>query len=330
MKKTNRLASFLIHPCAPYQHKIVANLHHLPKVPRLFPPDLPPIIGGRYFYQDRVICILPIVALAPIQFVTAKNRELAITKVREAVEFSKKEGAYIVGLGAWTSPATDGGRKIIDMNVWITSGNPYTVYAAFEGLKKLATELGQPLKQLKVAIVGATGSVGFGLTEMLLVRGKLPPSSILGIGSGIHPDKITELTTFGINAGGPEKFSLLSQYDIVVICTSGFLRLRIDHFDRVTAIYDLTMPRFTATIAQELLDRGIILKNGGFIRLPPEFRYEGVDIGVPKEDITYACTADTILRALDGINGHAVGRVSTTEAEIMGRIGQKYNFTVVS
>lgn len=330
MKKTNdRFASFLIHACAKYQHDIVAKLHHLVPTPRLFPPNLPSVIGGRYFYQDRVICILPIVGLAALQFVTAKNNGLAVTKIREAVDFSREKGACIVGLGAWTSPATDGGRKLLDMNISITTGNPYTVYAAFEGLKRLASELGQPLEQLKVAIVGATGSVGFGLTQMLLVRAKLTPSSIMGIGSGCHPEKIDELKTLNINAGGPEKFSLLSQHEIVVICTSGFPRLTADHFNRVPVIYDLTMPRFTATIAQELLDRGVILKSGGLIQLPSGFRYEGVDIGLPQESITYACAADTMLRAIEGANGH-VGRVTVEEAEMMGILAQKHGFSVVS
>lgn len=324
-----RLASFLIHACAPYQHKIVADLHRLPNVPRLFPENLPTVIGGRYFCRDEVICILPIVGLSAIQFVTAKNVRLAVAKIREAVEFSKANGACIVGLGAWTSPATDGGQKLLDMNIHITTGNPYTVYAAFKGIKKLAAELGQPLKKLKIAIVGATGSVGFGLIKMLLVQAKLVSSSILGIGSGNHPEKINELKDLNINAGGLEKFSLLSHYEIVVICTSGFPRLTADHFNRVLAIYDLTMPRFTATIATELLERNIVLKSGGLIQLPDDFRYEGVDIGLPKGNITYACTADTILRAMDGIGGH-VGRVAIEDAERMGVLAQKYGFTVVS
>jgi acetylornithine/succinyldiaminopimelate/putrescine aminotransferase/acyl-CoA synthetase (AMP-forming)/AMP-acid ligase II/predicted amino acid dehydrogenase len=99
--------------------------------------------------------------------VTATAEELhampaaeAVARVREAVALARDRGARIVGLGAYTSIVTKNGEWLDDVGVPITTGNGLTVVAAVDIVLRASRELGLPLAESTVAIVGATGSIG--------------------------------------------------------------------------------------------------------------------------------------------------------------------------
>ncbi len=64
----------------------------------------------------------------------AMSHEQAVAVIREAVDLARDRGARIVGLGAFTSIVTQGGRAVSDAGVPVTSGNSYTVVAAHDAL----------------------------------------------------------------------------------------------------------------------------------------------------------------------------------------------------
>jgi len=93
-------------------------------------------------------------------------------KIQDAVVVAKELGdenipLTMVGLGAYTSIATNNGLTINDYEMCITTGNAFTVALTIEGLKKAAAELGKNWKNISVAIVGASGNIGQAVARVL-------------------------------------------------------------------------------------------------------------------------------------------------------------------
>lgn len=94
-------------------------------------------------------------------------KEQVLQELGAAVRLAKERGAEIVGLGAYTSVVTKGGRELRDLGVALTTGNSYTVATAVEATLEAARQLQIPINQTKAAVVGATGSIGRACTLLL-------------------------------------------------------------------------------------------------------------------------------------------------------------------
>jgi len=95
------------------------------------------------------------------------SREQALKELAAAVKLAKDRGAKIVGLGAYTSVVTRGGKDLRHLGVALTTGNSYTVAAAVEATLEAARQLEIPIQQTTAAVVGATGSIGRACTLLL-------------------------------------------------------------------------------------------------------------------------------------------------------------------
>ncbi len=81
--------------------------------------------------------------------------------ILQAIQMAVSRGAKIVGLGAYTSVVTQGGRSLLNkVNVPITTGNSYTVSSGIEALVRSGEKLGLKLNQVTAGIVGAAGAIG--------------------------------------------------------------------------------------------------------------------------------------------------------------------------
>ncbi|NPV90921.1 MAG: aminotransferase class III-fold pyridoxal phosphate-dependent enzyme [Firmicutes bacterium] len=87
-------------------------------------------------------------------------RRQVVETIQEAVDMAVDLGAQIVGLGAYTSVVTQGGRDVQGRGVAITSGNSFTIAMAVEGVFKGAEMMGIDIPSARGAVVGATGSIG--------------------------------------------------------------------------------------------------------------------------------------------------------------------------
>jgi acetylornithine/succinyldiaminopimelate/putrescine aminotransferase/predicted amino acid dehydrogenase len=94
-------------------------------------------------------------------------KDQVLKELRAAVKLAKERGAQIVGLGAYTSVVSKGGRELRDLGVALTTGNSYTVAAAVEATLEAARQLSIPLARTTTAVVGATGSIGRATTFLL-------------------------------------------------------------------------------------------------------------------------------------------------------------------
>ena len=120
--------------------------------------------GGASAYGDFICVPLmapDLLALSPAE---------AVALVGEAVDMARRRGARIVGLGGYTSIITQGGARVTNRGVAVTSGNSFTVVAAVEALDLAAGRLGMALAESEVAIVGAAGAIGGAVSAALFER----------------------------------------------------------------------------------------------------------------------------------------------------------------
>ena len=87
-------------------------------------------------------------------------RRQVVETIQEAVDMAVGLGAQIVGLGAYTSVVTQGGRDVQGRGVAITSGNSFTIAMAVEAVFRGAEMMEIDIPSARGAVVGATGSIG--------------------------------------------------------------------------------------------------------------------------------------------------------------------------
>jgi predicted amino acid dehydrogenase len=96
-------------------------------------------------------------------------------KIQDAVTLAKELGddnipVSIVGLGAYTSIATQNGLTINDYEMPVTTGNAYTTALSIMGILEAAHRKGVDLARARVAVVGAGGNIGQVVAQILAPR----------------------------------------------------------------------------------------------------------------------------------------------------------------
>ena len=96
------------------------------------------------------------------------NRELALKRIIDAVHLAEKFGVEIVGLGAYTSSLSAGGLKLVNnVKASVTTGHAYTAYTVFEYVKHCVERFKLNKLVINVSIIGAGGSIGSSVAELL-------------------------------------------------------------------------------------------------------------------------------------------------------------------
>jgi len=126
--------------------------------------------------------VVPYTAAELIQMPREKAEDVIVQAVQLAVE----RGAEIVGLGAYTSVVTGGGRSLLKhVSVPITTGNSFTVTSGVDALMIGAEKLGLALHQAAAAVIGAGGAIGKA-SALLLVE---QVARLVLIGNPQRPEK---------------------------------------------------------------------------------------------------------------------------------------------
>jgi len=87
-------------------------------------------------------------------------RQQVVETIQDAVDLARDLGAQMVGLGAYTSVVTRGGRDCQERGVAVTSGNSFTIVMAMEALWEGARLMRIDPSRARGAVLGATGSIG--------------------------------------------------------------------------------------------------------------------------------------------------------------------------
>jgi len=104
--------------------------------------------------------------------------------IREAVELAHERGAKLVGLGAFTSVVTGGGLSIADKCATaLTTGNLFTVSTTFDGIQQVLQQQAKSLRNTRVAVIGANGSIGRAMSMLLAKQAR----QLILIGNASRP-----------------------------------------------------------------------------------------------------------------------------------------------
>ncbi|MGQ9747574.1 MAG: shikimate dehydrogenase [Candidatus Caldatribacteriaceae bacterium] len=250
-------------------------------------------------------------------------------QIRKCGFLAEKLGARIIGLGAFTSVAGDGGVTVKKgLHIAVTTGNSYTVATALEALKMACHKMDIDMEGEEIAIVGATGSIGRACALILAEEGK----KLRLVGR--DPERTEKVRQEAENRGAS---SVKSFVDIeegirgsraILTVTSAVKNLFVPSWiERGAVICDVARPRNVAEeVAQVRED--VLVVEGGVVDVPgdPDF---GMDFGYPPRK-AYACMSETMVLTLEGrFEDYTLGKeVEVEKVKEIQSLAEKHGFRV--
>ncbi len=302
--------AFLVHPRANLRQDMGRLARPLGLVPntvydhamRRLP--LPPTGFARVDLNGREIGRLVLVPFGARHLLA--DRRTGSRKVAQAVDYAVAAGARIVGLGGLTSPVTNGGRVLSRRgDVGITNGNAFTAAVVHRQVRGLIESA--PVG--RVAVVGATGSVGSAVTR-LLARDGLGADLLL-----VARDRSRLETLAGaVGARASTDLSSAAACDVVVVLTSAADALvGPQHLREGAQVLDATQPRNTRPDLPRIRP-DVLVVDGGLVDVPG-LRLDGGSLGLPPGRV-FACLAETMLLSIAGHTGHfSLGRPTLDQVD---------------
>jgi fatty aldehyde-generating acyl-ACP reductase len=257
--------------------------------------------------------------------------EFIYDKIAEGGRIAADLGAKIVGLGAYTSVAGDAGISVarrLEGVINVTSGNSYTVYTAVEGLLHAADLMGIDVSKARVAIIGATGSIGAVCAKILA-----PQVAAIDL-VGRNHDKLSalqrELNTYAGRRAtidvATEVKAALREADLVLAVSAAGKELIFPEDLKIGAVVcDVARPRDVSKQVVEKRDDVLVIE-GGVIEVPGPVNFN-FNFGFP-DKTAYACMSETMLLALEGTyQPYTLGRDLTVEQVTrIGELARKHGF----
>jgi fatty aldehyde-generating acyl-ACP reductase len=235
--------------------------------------------------------------------------------IEKAVKLAAEKGASIVGLGPLFSSITMRGRLLANNPyVKITNGSTLTAINIFQKIEQLLQEK-QPNPH--IAIVGATGSVGT-LVSQLLANAQITNCHFIARDNRrlTHLSNVLDLSFNGYKHTVSTDITNIRNADIVVMLSSSSEKLlKSKLLKKGVTILDATHPRcITKSLVRsrediQLLDAGLVSA--------PSLHFSHPDIALPN-GISYSSLAETILLAQAGCNSDfGLGKSTLTETNLM-------------
>ena len=252
-------------------------------------------------------------------------QEFVYKRLIQCGKLAESLGAGIMGLGAFTSIVGDGGITISkSLDLAVTTGNSYTVATAVEGGLDAARRMGISIENSKVAVVGASGSIGRTCAQMLAP--KCAEIALIG-------RDLTRLEAVGKELSGAcvrlydDVHLGLRDADLVVTVTSARdAVIEPEDLKSGCVVCDVARPRdVSVRVARERND--VLVVEGGVVAVPGVNADFHFNFGFPPKT-AYACMSETIMMALDRrYESFTLGKeVSIAQAEETARLAQKHGF----
>jgi fatty aldehyde-generating acyl-ACP reductase len=277
---------------------------------------LPPTLLGQVTvgfspFRGDVISI----AALPFDVTTDRGRR----EIERAVHIAAERGASVVGLGALTSPATSGGLRIVDRvpaGVTITNGNAYTAAVLDENVAEASARIES--RRPCVAVVGCTGSVGTAVSRLLAERGF---DLVLVARTARKAQRLLgDLSAAARFSGDPADSGVA---DVVLLLTSvPSASLAARSVRDAVVVIDAAEPSCLSENDVGAWPGRISYAQGGRV-LIPAYRCT-YDFGLPEQEETYACLAETYLFVREGIRDHSVGSPGAAAAARIARVARRH------
>jgi predicted amino acid dehydrogenase len=325
--------AFMIHPIDP-RRDVARKFPLLGKLPpgvidyfsSLFPPVLlSHMVGVRSAATgqeiDGWLVACPMTPRRMLQVPLAS----AYRKVVETGRLAERQGARILGLGAFTGVVGDAGYTVSQrLSIPVTTGNSYTVAVAIEASVEAARCMELEPAESVVAVVGASGSTGRACAQVL--AGKA--GSLILIGRNMERLQAVrqEVASLGARVKATARLEEIREADIVLCMTSSIDPIVMPEFLRSGAVVcDVSRPRSVSRRVADERDDVLVIE-GGVVEAPGEAEF-GFDFGFPPGQV-YACMAETMVLALEGrYESFSLGReVSLDRVEEIANLARKHGF----
>lgn len=266
------------------------------------------------------------VPLLPWQILELEE-EWVVKKIVKGCRIAEKQGAQIVGLGAFTALVGENGKEIArNSDIAVTTGNTYTIATAIQGAKKAAKIMDIEIDSAKLAVVGATGSIGKvcakimapSFAETLLVGRDL--QSLTNVKDEIGLDKVSISNDVS---------SAIKDADVIITVTSSVdVIIHPEDIKSGAVVCDVARPRDVSPRVAEARNDVLVI-DGGIVKIPGADVNFNFNFGLP-EGHSEACMAETIILALDNkLEDYTIGKDIQIDKVIeIENLAQKHGFEV--
>lgn len=259
------------------------------------------------------------------------GEQKVIEGVIQACKVAQDLGAKIVGLGAFTGIVGGGGVEIAkNVDIAVTTGNTFTVAVAIDGTKIASEMLGINLKKSKVAVLGATGSIGKVCSKLLASEVKC--LVLIGRSQERIDDLVADIkkTSSCEIIGTVNIKEHIKDADVIITATSSPQTLiGKDDIKPGCLICDVSRPR---NVSEEVANarEDVLVIEGGVLRVPGENLVLDTELYGFPPGLAYACMSETMLLALEErYENFSLGRdLSVEKVEEIRNIAKKHGFFI--
>ena len=261
-----------------------------------------------------------------------RGRQTMVATIRRSVDLAARLGADVVGLGGFTTPLSERGNAVLGRGPVVTTGNALTAAAAFQAACAEAAAQGRNLRDLRIAVLGARGSVG-ALLARLVAREQ--PRQLLLFGNprsdpatlqALAQDLGRACSTVQASCEPPA----IAACDLVLSAT-GAARPVLDALPLQAGaiVCDVARPPDAGPVTRGRADLTVV--DGGLVGLPdPTLAFGPGNLQGLPPGIALACLSETILHALEGTRTNfGVGNdIPVGEADRALALCQRHGFRV--
>ena len=251
-------------------------------------------------------------------------------KLEQCGRLAQEVGAGILGLGAFTSVVGDGGitieRRLRERNVTIavTTGNSYTVATAVEAALDGAIRMGISIENAKVAVVGATGSIGRTCAHLLAPR--TAEIALIGRDIGRLEQVASEIPSPNVSLYSDVRTGLRDAQLVVTVTSAVEAVIQPEDLAIGAVVCDVARPRDTSVrVVKERDD--VLVVEGGVVAVPGPDADFHFNFGFPSKT-AYACMSETMILALEGrYESFTLGKdVTVAQVQEIARLAAKHGF----
>jgi len=224
--------------------------------------------------------------------------DVTVRRLVQGGRIAERLGAGIVGLAAFTKVVGDRGVSMArELPIGVTTGNSLTAATAIEGAVLAASRMGLAIGDSRVAVIGATGSIGAACSQLLARQaGEL----VLVARTRARLERLAE--RLRVAPAGPvvvtsDVRAAVGSADIVLTVSSAVdVLIEPEDLRPGAVVCDVARPRNVSRLVYERR-RDVLVIDGGVIDVPGPVDF-GLDFGFPPGSCE-ACMAETILLALE-------------------------------
>lgn len=246
-----------------------------------------------------------ITPLIPEQLMESRR---GLKRVIVACELAVQDGCKVVGLGAHTARAGNGGKEIADPfgnDLAVTTGNTLTISSGIKGVLKAIKLMGKIPEELILAVLGKYGSIGKG---------------IISITNPMFQEVIP--------IGRDDDIRKIERADVIISATSSETPLIKPEFLKTGAIVlDIARPRDVAAEVRESR-KDVLVIDGGMIRIPGNVIFPPLTGLEPS--LIWGCLGETILLTLEERwENYSLGKELDPKKVLeMEKLAEKHGFKV--